>query len=101
MSRHKLVKQIDLNEELDDYDGGAAYDDDAYNEGDLTPSSSKLSLASLTLTAKNLVPRIKVLNIYHAPALYVSTHNANLGGCATRAITSGHSPSSSCARARS
>ena len=28
MSRHKLIKQLDLDEELDDYDGGALYDKD-------------------------------------------------------------------------
>ena len=28
MSRHKLVKNLDLDEELDDYDGGDPYDDD-------------------------------------------------------------------------
>jgi elongation factor 1 alpha-like protein len=27
MSRHKIVKNLDLDEELDDYDGGDAYDD--------------------------------------------------------------------------
>ena len=26
MSRHKLVKNLDLDNELDDYDGGEAYD---------------------------------------------------------------------------
>lgn len=26
MSRHKLVKDMDFDNELDDYDGGAAYD---------------------------------------------------------------------------
>lgn len=28
MSRHKLVKTLDLDDELDDYDGGSNYDDD-------------------------------------------------------------------------
>jgi hypothetical protein len=28
MSRHKLVKNLDLDDELDDYDGGEDYDDD-------------------------------------------------------------------------
>ena len=27
MSRHKLVKALDLNAELDDYDGGEDYED--------------------------------------------------------------------------
>ena len=61
MSRHKLVKQLDLDEELDDYDGGAGYDDDGYNEGDIALSSSKSSLASLTLTVKNSAPKIEVI----------------------------------------
>ena len=33
MSRHKLVKQLDLAEELDDYDGGSDYGDDDSGEG--------------------------------------------------------------------
>ena len=32
MSRHKLVKTLDLDDELDDYDGGSNYDDD--NDGE-------------------------------------------------------------------
>ena len=28
MSRHKLVKNLDLDDELDDYDGGGEYDDE-------------------------------------------------------------------------
>ena len=35
MSRHKLVKQLDLGEELDDYDGGADYDE-TDDEGEIT-----------------------------------------------------------------
>lgn len=27
MSRHKIVKNLDLDDELDDYDGGGDYDD--------------------------------------------------------------------------
>lgn len=60
MSRHKLVKQLDLDEELDDYDGGAGYDNGGYKEGDITHSSSESSLASLTLTAQKSAPRIEV-----------------------------------------
>jgi hypothetical protein len=46
MSRHKIVKNLDLDEELDDYDGGNDYDD-SYGgadggaggvEGSLVPS---------------------------------------------------------------
>ena len=28
MSRHKLVKALDLDKELDDFDGGSDYDDE-------------------------------------------------------------------------
>lgn len=28
MSRHKIVKNLDLDDELDDYDGGEGYADD-------------------------------------------------------------------------
>ena len=28
MSRHKLVKMLNLDDEMDDFDGGADYDDD-------------------------------------------------------------------------
>jgi elongation factor 1 alpha-like protein len=31
MSRHKLVKNLDLDDELDDFDGGVDY---AYDDGD-------------------------------------------------------------------
>jgi hypothetical protein len=41
MSRHKLVKNLDLIDELDDYDGGEDYDDDgAGGEGLLLLFSS-------------------------------------------------------------
>jgi hypothetical protein len=33
MSRHKLVKNLDLDDELDDFDGGGNYDDGAGGEG--------------------------------------------------------------------
>jgi elongation factor 1 alpha-like protein len=33
MSRHKLIKNLDLDHELDDYDGGEDYDDDGGDEG--------------------------------------------------------------------
>ena len=33
MSRHKLIKNLDLDEELDDYDGGVDYDADEGAEG--------------------------------------------------------------------
>ena len=43
MSRHKLVKNLDLDDELDDYDGGEDYDNDgAGGEGLLLLFSSFL-----------------------------------------------------------
>lgn len=33
MSRHKLVKNMDLDDEMDDYDGGEEYADDGAGEG--------------------------------------------------------------------
>ena len=33
MSRHKLVKNMDLDDEMDDYDGGEEYADDGAAEG--------------------------------------------------------------------
>ena len=36
MSRHKLVKNLDLGEELDDYDGADPYDDDEDGAGEDT-----------------------------------------------------------------
>ena len=32
MSRHKLVKALDIDDELDDYDGGENYGDDRGDE---------------------------------------------------------------------
>lgn len=37
MSRHKLVKNLDLDDELDDFDGGENYDDGAGGEGLIFP----------------------------------------------------------------
>ena len=33
MSRHKLVKNLDLDDELEDYDGGEDYGDDGAADG--------------------------------------------------------------------
>jgi hypothetical protein len=33
MSRHKIVKNMDLEDELDDFDGGEDYDDDGGDTG--------------------------------------------------------------------
>jgi len=33
MSRHKLIKNLDLDDELDEFDGGEDYDDGAGGEG--------------------------------------------------------------------
>lgn len=47
MSRHKLVKGLDLDEELDDYDGGDAdYDEDS------TPPSQRHELPSPSLICR-------------------------------------------------
>jgi hypothetical protein len=37
MSRHKLVKNLDLDDELDDYDGGEEYGDDGVGGEGLFP----------------------------------------------------------------
>lgn len=34
MSRHKLIKNMNLDDELDDFDGGGNYDDDAGRAGE-------------------------------------------------------------------
>ena len=33
MSRHKIVKNMDLDDELDDFDGGEDYDDGSGDNG--------------------------------------------------------------------
>ena len=43
MSRHKLIKQLDLDEELGDYDGGSLYDNDE-DEGSIIPLSSMIAV---------------------------------------------------------
>lgn len=52
MSRHKLVKALDLDEELDDFDGGAESDYEeevaAEDKGNL-PSSWLLSTRNISL----------------------------------------------------
>lgn len=51
MSRHKIVKNMDLDDEMDDYDGGDDYADDGA-EG-LTPfSHSTVSRVLLTLNPR-------------------------------------------------
>ena len=53
MSRHKLVKNLDLDEELDDFDG---YQDDEDSEGtDLSPHkiASQVTVTPLELSAKD------------------------------------------------
>ena len=42
MSRHKIVKNMDLDNELDDFDGGEDYYDDGDDNGLQPPSSSLL-----------------------------------------------------------
>jgi elongation factor 1 alpha-like protein len=45
MSRHKLIKNLDLDDELDEFDGGEDYDNGAGGEG-LSMSSSPLGIAN-------------------------------------------------------
>ena len=54
MSRHKLIKQLDLDDELDDYDGASLYGDDG-NEGGiiLLPSVIVVDLADLLLPERD------------------------------------------------
>lgn len=40
MSRHKLVKNMNLDNVLDEFDGGDDYDDDEETEGHMNPSFS-------------------------------------------------------------
>ena len=56
MSRHKLVKALDLEEELDDFDGGAA--DDV--ENDLNPEDKGM-MATATFSSKSKAKRIEHL----------------------------------------
>jgi elongation factor 1 alpha-like protein len=42
MSRHKIVKNLDLDDELDDYDGG---DDYGYDDGDVAADGGMAELA--------------------------------------------------------
>lgn len=57
MSRHKLVKNIDLDDELDDYDGGDDYDYDydggaGGNEGICAPIVVELSWTKMSLLCR-------------------------------------------------
>jgi hypothetical protein len=47
MSRHKLVKNLDLDNELDDFDGGEDYDDGAGGEGRSTLSRINIKASKL------------------------------------------------------
>ena len=44
MSRHKIVKNMDLDDELDDFDGGEDYDDDGGDNCMLPLKASAYSL---------------------------------------------------------
>lgn len=49
MSRHKLIKNMDLDDELDDFDGGEDYDydgEDAGTEGRREQACSQNSIAN-------------------------------------------------------
>jgi elongation factor 1 alpha-like protein len=43
MSRHKLVRNMDYDEELDDFDGGEDYDDDGAGAEGTSPLSRPFS----------------------------------------------------------
>lgn len=46
MSRHKLIKNLDLDDELDDFDGGEDYEDDGAG-GEGTAHIHTLALQAL------------------------------------------------------
>ena len=51
MSRHKILKNMDLDDELDDFDGGEDYDDDGgYNGSYCLPMGLCMSVYEETLT---------------------------------------------------
>lgn len=60
MSRHKLVKALDLDAELDDYDGGEDYED--FEDGYTDRRAHHAFLQSLAKNLQNSAPRIKVVN---------------------------------------
>jgi hypothetical protein len=49
MSRHKIVKNMDLDDELDDYDGGEDYDDDGGDNGLFFQGCKRLIKLVLTM----------------------------------------------------
>ena len=42
MSRHKLIRNLDLDDELDDYSGGVDYDDDLGKEEELSAEDQRM-----------------------------------------------------------
>lgn len=66
MSRHKLIKQLDLDEELDDYDGGALSDNDE-NGGSiiLLPLLMVVDFADLLLPERDQCRRSRYRNHGH------------------------------------
>lgn len=66
MSRHKFVKTLNLDDELDDYDGVAIFEDD---EGECVRARdvhrklpSALAQSNTDATMKMLRPKIKVIS---------------------------------------
>jgi elongation factor 1 alpha-like protein len=51
MSRHKLVKNLDLDKELDDFEGGTYYEDG--DEGGKSSQSSQPVCFFLTMCPRN------------------------------------------------
>lgn len=63
MSRHKLVKNLDLDNELDDYDGGDTYDYDGAVEAEVGMwflKQIRMSQLGKLNAYKILVPKTKV-----------------------------------------
>ena len=63
MSRHKLVKNLDLDNELNDYDGGDTYDYDGAAEAEVGMwflKQNRMSKLGKLNACKVLVPKSKV-----------------------------------------
>ena len=92
MSRHKLVKNLDLDEELDDYDGGDPYDDDDENS---TGEDSEVFIAvRLLLTCRNIdiSAEDRGDSCLH-PSQMCLRLSADTILCIIRAVTARHYPS--------
>lgn len=52
MSRHKLVKNLDLDDELDDYDGGEDYEDDGTGEELSEEDKENMAVGTIAVRAE-------------------------------------------------